>query len=107
MIHGGIGGMFPEDYATSFTTTNQCSDIKHGDLHVDELFAQLKQASNLEERITIAREIERYVTLEKAYVIQSYKPLKNVAWRTYVKGFFPPSSIQQGNADLAEVFLDK
>ena len=107
MIHGGIGGMFPEDYATSFITTNQCSDIKHGDTHVDDLFSQLKQATNLEDRTRIAREIERYVILEKAYVIQSYKPLKTTVWRTYVKGFFPPSSIQQGNTDLATVYLDK
>ena len=107
MIHGGIGGMFPEDYATSFITTNRCSDIKHGDTHVDDLFSQLKQATNLEDRTRIARAIERYVILEKAYVIQSYKPLKNTVWRTYVRGFFPPSSIQQGNADLAQVYLDK
>ena len=99
--------MFPEDYASSFLTTNQCADIKHGDAHVDDLFNELKQVDNIDDRIRIAREIERYVTLEKAYVIQSYKPLKNVVWRSYVKGFFPPSSIQQGNADLAEVFLDK
>ena len=107
MIHGGIGGMFPEDYNSSFITTNQCSDIKHGDTHVDDLFSELQQADNLEDRTRIAREIERYVALEKTYVIQSYKPLKTTVWRSYVKGFFPPSSIQQGNADLAEVFLDK
>ena len=107
-LHGGLGGdQFPETMQPSFSTTNECANVKSHDTHIDDLFAQLAVVSTMEERIRIAREIERYVGPEKAYVSQFWKVLKNIAVRSYVKGFYAPSVGQNNNLDHATVWLDK
>ncbi len=107
-LHGGLGGdQFPETIASSMITTNECANVKHDDTHVDDLFAKLSQVQTLEERIKVAREIERYVTLENAYFSQFWKPVKNIGIRTYVKGFFAPAVGQGNNLDHATIWLDK
>lgn len=107
-LHGGLGGdQFPETMQPSFSTTNECANVKSHDTHVDDLFAQLAVVPNMEERVRIAKEIERYVGPEKAYVSQFWKVLKNIGVRSYVKGFYAPSVGQNNNLDHATVWLDK
>ena len=106
-VHGGLGSMFQETWAASLGTTNACADLKHDDKSVDERFAKLFRAKTLEERTTLAREIERYVSKEKVYLIHMWKPVKIIGWRSYVKGFLPPAEDQQGNLDHAVIWLDK
>ena len=107
-LHGGLGGdQFPETLAPSLRTTNECADIKSHDTHIDDLFDQLEVVPNMEERIRIAKEIERYVGPEQAYVSQFWKVLKNIGVRSFVKGFYAPAVGQNNNLDHATVWLYK
>ena len=106
-MNGDLGLAFPETYAASFDSDDQCVDVPHGDSHIDDLFAELFGAPNEEERIRIAREIERYEGLEMAYHVNMFRAQSTYAWRDYVKGIQVPGHGQQNNLDMATVWLDK
>jgi peptide/nickel transport system substrate-binding protein len=106
-INGDLGLAFPETYASSFDSDDQCVDVPHGDPKIDDLFDQLFAAPNEDERIRIAREIERYEGLEMAYHVQMFRASSTFGWREYVKGIQVPGHGQQNNLDVATVWLDK
>ena len=106
-MNGDLGLAFPETYAASFDSSNQCADVPHGDSHIDDLFGQLFAAPNEEERIRIAREIERYEGLEMAYHVNMFRALSTYGWRDFVKGIQVPGHGQQNTLDMATVWLDK
>ena len=97
----------PELLAGGYLTTNKCSYIQHDDTKVDEMFAAISASSDMDERIRIARELERYLTLETALAWNIYLEFRQVAFRDYVKGFIPPTWTPSTNGDYATTWLDK
>ena len=97
----------PELLAGGYLSTNKCSYIQHDDTKVDEMFAAISASSDTDERIRIARELERYLTLETALAWNIYLEFRQVAFRDYVKGFIPPTWTPSTNGDYATTWLDK
>jgi peptide/nickel transport system substrate-binding protein len=80
---------------------------KHEDPKVRELFARISSTVNLDERIKLWREMERYFLLEQAYVVVAPGILSVVPYRTYVKGVPVPVEDTYNNLDYATTWLDK
>ena len=97
----------PELLAGGYISTNKCSYIQHDDTKVDQMFAAISASTDSAERIRIARELERYLTLDTALAWNIYLEFRQVAFRDYVKGFIPPTWTPSTNGDYATTWLDK
>ncbi|MBI4200337.1 MAG: ABC transporter substrate-binding protein [Chloroflexi bacterium] len=98
----------PEAIAGGYVSTNKCSYIRHDDKKVDELFARIQAIGDQAERVKLAREIERYLSIESWLALNIGEDGANfVAFRNYVKGWNPPQVTPYSNADYVTVWLDK
>ncbi len=84
------------------------SVLKHEDQKIDEFYRRLRAASgNLDERVKVWRELERYLVLEQVFGVPGWGELALVAGRSYVKGMHIPKRNRANNLDMATVWLDK
>jgi peptide/nickel transport system substrate-binding protein len=80
---------------------------KHEDDRVPEMFARFRQVKTPDERLQVAREIEKYVLQDQVYSIVTFNELQVLPYRSYVKGLFAPPEELGHNVDFATVWLDK
>jgi peptide/nickel transport system substrate-binding protein len=80
---------------------------KHEDDRVPEMFARFRQVKTQDERLQVARDIEKYVLQDQAYSIVTFNELQVLPYRSYVKGLFAPPEELGHNVDFATVWLDK
>ncbi|MBI4199583.1 MAG: ABC transporter substrate-binding protein [Chloroflexi bacterium] len=98
----------PELLAGGYSSTNKCSYIQHDDKKVDDLFARITASGNLDERAKLAREVERYLSIEAWLALNLTKDSGYfVAFRSYMKGWDFPQVIAPFNADYATIWMDK
>ena len=109
MMHGGATVALPSQYYSiiSSVDTNAAAEPKHNDAKVDEFFVRLAAAASIEERIEIAREMERYVAVEMVYSAPLYTENTHTVVREYVKGIQVPTDNYRRNLDFATAYLDK
>ena len=109
LISGGNGQQTPEGWVSEMArhSENPTSRIKHEDPKVTELFDRLFAAISQEQRIKIARELEQYVLIEKAYYIPNHYRRSIIAYRGYVKGMPVPEWDPKNYTDFLTVWLDK
>jgi peptide/nickel transport system substrate-binding protein len=82
--------------------------VRHEDKKIDDFFARLRSASlDLQQRVKIYREMERYVLLEQAYQTPLLGELSVVPYRSYLKGTLVGAENLINGTDLATVWLDK
>jgi len=100
----------PEQYRGRMQrhSVNSLSYVKHEDPKVEEYFQRLERvAANLEERVKVWRELERYMVLDQALAIPGFVRMQVVPYRSYVKGAYVPKRGPGNNTDWATVWLDK
>ena len=80
---------------------------KHEDTKVDEYYRLLQEASTIERRIEVWRQLQEYLFVEQTYVISIAEAIYIVPYRTYVKGLAIPAEDAHTHTDFATVWLDK
>jgi ABC-type transport system substrate-binding protein len=108
-VSAPINRPFPEATESTFArySVSPGSVSKHEDPKVGDFFDRVKASSNLEERVRVWREFERYWILEQAYSVPVAGPFAIVAYRSHVKGIrFHPESLLS-YLDFATVWMDK
>ena len=80
---------------------------KHEDEEVDRFYRLLRDATTTEGRIDIWRQLQKYLFLDKTYIIPIAEATYVVPYRTHVKGLTIPSEDGHTNTDFATVWLDK
>ena len=74
---------------------------------MDGYFERLKEATTLEERIQINREMEQRVLRDKVYMVPLFGTTAVVAYRSYVKGMIVPPDGVDNNNEWDTVWLDR
>jgi len=103
-------GVGPEQYRTRMQrhSVNPLSEMKHEDPKVEEYFRRLEAVSHdLDQRVKIWREFERYLVLEQALGIPTFTRGIVIPYRSYVKGVYVPKSGHGNNVDWSTEWLDK
>ena len=105
----GAAAIFPETLRSNIASaaTSPCAEIRTNDTKLDDFYTRLDLARSFEERVDIAREMERYVVLEQVYTLHNWVAFKFHPFRSYVKGLAVPSEDQRDNLNHAWVWLDK
>jgi ABC-type transport system substrate-binding protein len=86
---------------------NKRAGPKHEDPRIGEYFEELHTSVDLQKRIEVFRELERYVILEQVYNIPLLGELAVTPYRSYVKGYLPPAGDVNNNYNHARTWLDK
>ena len=103
-------GVGPEQYRTRLqrSSVNPATIMKHEDPKIEEYFQRLERvATNVDERVKIWRELERYLVLEQALSIPTFQIYQVIPYRSYVKGSSIPKRGPGHNTDFATDWLDK
>ena len=79
---------------------------KHEDERVDKLYFALKNATSLEQRIRLWREIEEYLFYEMTYIVPVAESISVVPYRSHVKGLAVPIEDAHTHTDFATVWLE-
>ena len=87
-------------------SANPDSYAKHEDSYIDVLYARLVNALSDDRRVQIWREIEKYIYVEKTYIVPIAESINVVPYRSYVKGLVIPTEDAHTNTDFATVWLD-
>jgi len=74
----------PEQYNLQPSSEVPSNDVKHEDPKVGEFFDRLGEARTLDERVTIARELEQYVAIDQVYGAWTYQQVAHQAYRDYL-----------------------
>ena len=87
---------------------NPCTNTRHDDSKVDDLFQQISSSADTAERIRLSRELEEYLMIEKVYISPLYTRWTLMPMRTYVKGLLFASTVERSSfIDHSRVWLDK
>ena len=100
---------FPEAMEAQVTkhSLSAGSRAKHEDNKIPEFFDRLTRARTTEQRVTIYREMERYLLVDQVYAISLFDEVFVFPYRSYVKGLpVPPEDVNQ-YLDYSTVWLDK
>ena len=104
-------GLFPDTLASRLVSLskNRCADFsKHDDPKVDDLLQQIVSSGDHAERVRLAREVERYLLLDKVYLAPFYTRWVLIPVRGYVEGLQLTRTVQRADyLDHAWVWLDK
>ena len=105
----GAAAIFPETLRNNIASVNisLCAEFRTNDTKLDDFYTRLDQARSFEQRVDIARELERYVVLEKVYTLHNWVAFKFHPFRSYVKGLAVISEDQRDHLNHAWVWLDK
>ena len=79
---------------------------KHEDERIDKLYFALGNATSLEQRIRLWREIEEYLFYEMTYIVPIAESINVVPYRSYVKGLAVPIEDAHAHTDFATVWLE-
>jgi ABC-type transport system substrate-binding protein len=107
-VGGSADGAQPETSALrlSPTSISRFGATKFEDPKVTEYFRTIGIAPDLQTRVRLWREFERYYLVEKAYIIPLSSQLSVVPFRSHVTGVpVAPEGVTQ-NVDMATVWLD-
>ncbi len=109
LAEAALTGSYPEALEVRMTTRslNASTQVPNEDPRVAQLFARMGRASQVEERQSAYRELERYMLLDQVYAITTFRGSVNVPYRSYVKGVYVPLDTLPTNVDFATVWLDK
>ncbi len=103
----GIGPEEREGFMAR-ASVDPLSTLKHDDPKIEGFFKQLRAAhGNLEQRIKIWREMERYLVLDQVLAVPTWTELAVIPYRTYLKGLWIPAHELSSNMDMATVWLDR
>ena len=80
---------------------------KHEDRKVDELYFTLRNATSVEQRIRLWREIEEYLFFKMTYIVPIAESINVVPYRSYVKGLAIPTEDAHTHTDFSTVWLDE
>ena len=99
----------PESTERIFTTYSRSPSArtKHEDPKIPQYYDRLRNAVTEAERIKIWRELERYILLEKVYVVSMGTSKSIVPFRSYVKGKTVPTEGVMNDWDFTTVWLDR
>ena len=86
---------------------NPDSYAKHDDIEVDNLYTLLENALTLDRRVEIWRDIEKYLFVDKTYIIPIAESINVIPYRSYVKGLAIPVEDAHTNTDFTTVWIDK
>jgi len=104
-------GLFPDTLASRLVSLskNRCADFsKHDDPKVDDLLQQIVSSGDHAERVRLAREVEKYLLLDKVYLAPFYTRWVLIPVRGYVEGLQLTRTVQRADyLDHAWVWLDK
>jgi peptide/nickel transport system substrate-binding protein len=100
---------FPEGLAAIMNATSVANNTFtiHDDPKVIEFFKQFNSARNLEDRVRIYREMEKYVLLDQVLGVPMYDETQTTPYRSYVKGMPVPPEDITANLSFATTWLDK
>jgi len=106
---GGIVSPIPEANIPAYLpySENPAGVSKHEDQHIADLLERLRISNDLDERISIWREFERYWLLEQVYAIPIAGNLATIPYRSWVKGRIAPREQIMAYQDFTTVWLDK
>ena len=106
---GGISAPFPEAAydPTSSAAVNPCAVTKHQDAKVDNFFIELFRTTSFDKRVQIARDLERYLVLEQAYLVTSWTQVYWQPFRGYVHGVIDPGEEPCNYCAYSTVWMDK
>jgi peptide/nickel transport system substrate-binding protein len=79
----------------------------HEDPKVHEFFTRFDSAKNMDERVQIYREMEKYVLLDQVYGVVLYDQVQTIPFRSYLKGIPVPQEDITANLSYATAWLDK
>jgi peptide/nickel transport system substrate-binding protein len=79
----------------------------HEDPKVHEFFARFDTAKNMDERVQIYRDLEKYVLLDQVYGVVLYDQVQTIPYRSYLKGIALPQEDITANLSFATAWLDK
>jgi peptide/nickel transport system substrate-binding protein len=103
--------LIPEQTQGSFDVASRTPSggnaSAHEDPKVSDFYAQLHQATSMDQRVQIWRALEKYLIVEQVYFVGLPARTRVIPYRSYVKGLFPPPENQYHNLDFASVWMDK
>jgi peptide/nickel transport system substrate-binding protein len=79
----------------------------HEDAKVHEFFARFDTAKNMEERVQIYRDMEKYVLLDQVYGVVLYDQVQTIPYRSHLKGILLPQEDITAGLSFATAWLDK
>lgn len=79
---------------------------RHEDTTIDRLYQRLRQATPVDLRMSIWRELEDRLLVDQVYIIPIAATLQIVPYRSYVKGLVVPPEDGHTHTDFAMVWLD-
>lgn len=79
----------------------------HEDPQVHEFFTRFDTAKNMDERVQIYRELEKYVLQDQVYGVVLYDQVQTIPFRSYLKGIPIPQEDITANLSYATAWLDK
>jgi len=106
---GGISAPFPESAydPTSSVDINPCATVRHQDTKIDDFFKELFRTTSYERRLEIARELERYLVLDQAYLVTSWTQVYWQPFRKYVHGVLGPGEEPCNYCAYSTVWMNK
>lgn len=79
----------------------------HEDPKVHEFFTRFDTARNMDERVQIYRELEKYVLVDQVYGVVLYDQVQTIPYRSHLKGIAVPQEDITANLSFATAWLDK
>ena len=79
----------------------------HEDSKVHEFFVRFDTAKNMDERVQIYREMEKYVLQDQVYGVVLYDQVQTIPYRSHLKGVALPQEDITANLSFATAWLDK
>ncbi len=80
---------------------------KHDDYKVDRLYANLRNAITPDSRVELWRAIERYMFVDRTYIVPIAESVNVLPYRSYVRGVVVPMEDGHTHTDFATVWLDR
>ena len=100
---------FPEGLAVLIDQLSLANNTfaVHEDPKVHEFFVRFDNAKNMDERVQIYREMEKYVLLDQAYGVVLYDQVQTIPYRSHLKGIVIPQEDITADLSFATAWLDK
>ncbi|MBI4200505.1 MAG: ABC transporter substrate-binding protein [Chloroflexi bacterium] len=95
----------PELLAAGYSSKNRCSYVKHNDEKVDKAFERIAATRDDKERVRLAQELERYLSIETWLAVNMSVEAVYVAYKSEVNGWPVPQWNPTNNGDYATTWL--
>jgi peptide/nickel transport system substrate-binding protein len=106
---GSSGSTSPEGTEKDLTrySISSTSTAKHEDQKVAAFYDQLRGASDVQQRISIWRDLAEYYLKDQVYSVICCGTIQVIPYRTYVKGYQVPTFDAHNSVDYATTWMDK